>query len=166
VPALIRPDRVAEVVRRAHDGFHVDYVGTLNSGELDTTIFSIVSKLAIPGAKARLFGGALDPEMMQARAEMPDLSRVEIGGFTENIAEIFSTTDVFAYPVAETSYGGADLALQEAMLAGLPVVIYADRGSSHFVENMKTGLVVANAEEFVAAIERLYRGPKQVELFS
>jgi hypothetical protein len=45
------------------------------------------------------------------------------------------------------------------MLAGLPVVIYADRGSSHFVENEKTGLVVSNAEEFIAAIERLYRDP-------
>jgi glycosyltransferase involved in cell wall biosynthesis len=78
---------------------------------------------------------------------------------SENIAEVFATTDVFAFPTAEGSYGSSDLALQEAMLAGLPAVIYADRGPSHFVENEKTGLVVSNAMEFTAAIERLYHDP-------
>jgi len=159
VPGLVQSDRVGGVVRRAHEGFHIDYVGTLNSGKLDINIFSILSKLTIPGVKARLVGGALDQEMAQARAAMSDPSRVEIGSFTENIAEVFATTDVFAYPVVKGSYASSDLALQEAMLAGLPVVVYEGRGASHFVEDMKTGLVVANSEGFVAAIERLYRDP-------
>ncbi len=159
VPGLIQPDRVAGVVRRAHDGFRIDYVGTTNGGKLDVKAFSIMSNLAIPDVKFRIYGGALEPAMAQAHAAMPDPSRVEVCGFTENIAEVFATTDVFAFPMAESSYSAGDLALQEAMLAGLPVVVYADRGSSRLVENEKTGLVVPNAAEFTAAIERLYHDP-------
>jgi L-malate glycosyltransferase len=159
ISSLIQPDRVAGVVRRPHDGFRVDYAGTTNSGKLDVRIFSIMSNLAIPGVKVRIFGGALEPAMAQAHAAMPDPSLVEICGFTENIADVFATTDVFAFPMAETSYSTSDVVLQEAMLAGLPVVIYADRGSSRFVENEKTGLVVSDAAEFTAAIERLHRDP-------
>jgi glycosyltransferase involved in cell wall biosynthesis len=159
VAGLVQTDRVLGVVRRAHEGFQIDYVGTTNSGKLDIRIFSIVSQLAIPDVKLRIYGGALEPAMAQAHAAMSNPSRVEIRGFTENIAEVFATTDVFAFPMAETSYGTGDLSLQEAMLAGLPVVTYADRGSSRLVENEKTGLVVSNAAEFTAAIERLYRDP-------
>ena len=140
-------------------GFEIDYIGTVNSGKLDPRVFSIMSNLAIPGVRVRIFGGALEAAMAKAHAAMPDPSRVEICGFTENIAEVFATTDVFAFPMAEGSYGSSDIALQEAMLAGLPVVIYADRGPSRFVSNEKTGLVVSNAEEFAAALERLYHEP-------
>jgi hypothetical protein len=159
VPTLIQPDRVVGLMHRPHDGFRVDYVGTTNSGKLDASIFPIVSNLTIPDVKVRIYGGALEPALAQAHAAMADPSRIEVCGFTENVAAIFATTDVFAYPMAESSYGGADLALQEAMLAGLPVVVYANRGSSHFVENGKTGLVVSSPAEFTAAIERLYREP-------
>jgi glycosyltransferase involved in cell wall biosynthesis len=159
VPGLVQPDRVAGVVRRDHEGFRIDYIGTVNSGKLDPRVFSIMSNLAIPDVRVRIFGGALEAAMAKAHAAMPDPSRVEICGFTENIAEVFATTDVFAFPMAEGSYGSSDIALQEAMFAGLPVVIYADRGPSHFVSNEKTGLVVSNAEEFAAALERLYHEP-------
>jgi hypothetical protein len=114
VPGLIQTDRVAGVVRRAHDGFRIDYVGTTNTGKLDEKVFSIMSNLAIPDVKLRIYGGALEPAMAQAHAAMPDPSRVEIRGFTENIAEVFATTDVFAFPMAESSYGAGDLALQPA----------------------------------------------------
>jgi L-malate glycosyltransferase len=159
VPGLIQPDRVAGLVRRPHSGFRIDYIGTTNSGKLDMSVFSIISNLTIPDVKLRIFGGALEPVMEQAHAAMPDPSRVEICGFTENITEVFGTTDVFAYPMAESSYGSSDIALQEAMLAGLAVVIYAHRGPSHFVENEKTGLVVSSPAEFTTAIERLYLDP-------
>lgn len=97
--------------------------------------------------------------MAQAYAAMADPSRVAICGFTEDIAEVFATTDVFAFPLAEGSYSAGDLVLQEAMLAGLPVVTYANRGSSRLVVNESTGLTVADAMEFVAALERLYHDP-------
>jgi glycosyltransferase involved in cell wall biosynthesis len=159
VPGLIQPDRLAGLVRRPHSGFRIDYVGTTNSGKLDIGIFSIISNLRIPDVKLRIFGGTLEPVMERARVTLPDPSRVEICGFTENVAEVFATTDVFAYPMAENSYGSSDIALQEAMFAGLPVVIYADRGPSHFIENEKTGLVVSNPAEFTTAIEQLYHNP-------
>jgi glycosyltransferase involved in cell wall biosynthesis len=159
VPALVQPDRVAGRVPRTHEGFQIDYLGTTNSGKLDINFFSIISNLKIPNVKVRIFGGALEPAMARAHTAMRDPSLVEICGFTENIKEVFATTDIFAFPMVQNSYGGADIALQEAMLAGLPVVIYANRGPSHFVENEKTGLVVANAAQFTAAIERLYHDP-------
>ena len=157
MPGLVQLDRVAHVEKRAHNGFNIDYIGTTNSGKLDPKVFSIISNLNIPDVRFRIYGGALEPAMAQAHAAMPDPSRVEICGFTENIAEVFATTDVFAFPMAESSYGAGDLALQEAMFAGLPVVVYADRGSSHLVQNGESGLVVPNAAGFTAAIERLYR---------
>jgi glycosyltransferase involved in cell wall biosynthesis len=160
VPGLIQTNRIKGLVRLPHEGFRVDYVGTTNSGKLDPSIFSIMSNLEIPDVTVRIFGGALEPAMAQAHAAMPDPSRVRICGFNENIAGVFATTDVFAYPMAEDSYGSSDIALQEAMLAGLPVVIYAHRGPSRFVENEKTGLVVSSPAQFTAAIERLYRDPE------
>lgn len=157
VPGLIQKERVACVAPRAHDGFRITYVGTTNGGKLDDQIFSIVADLAIPGVTLRLHGGALEPAMARAHAAMPDPSRVEVRGFTENIAEAFATTDVFAFPMAADSYSAGDLALQEAMLAGLPVVVYAGRGSSRLVEHGRTGLVAADAAEFGASLERLHR---------
>jgi len=159
VPGLVQPDRVERMKPLTHSGFRVDYVGTTNSGKLDVQFFSIISDLAIPEVKVRIFGGALEPALAAAHAGMREPSRIEIGGFTENIAEVFATTDVFAFPMAENSYGSSDLVVQEAMLAGLPVVAYAGRGPSQFIDNETTGLLVSSAAEFTGAIERLYRDP-------
>src|ERR1700678_613648 len=38
VPGLVQPDRVEGLVRRAHEGFRIDYVGTVNSGKLDPRV--------------------------------------------------------------------------------------------------------------------------------
>lgn len=159
VPGLVEIDRVRDVVPQPHEGFFADYLGTLTSGKLHPRFFAMMDRVDVPDLRVRLCGGALDPSFTQALEAVDNRARFEQLGFVEDIAGILRTTDVFAYPLAPTTYGSSDKSLQEAMLAGVPPVVLAGPAPSRFVEDGATGLVAPDEHRFVAAIERLYREP-------
>lgn len=159
VPGLVEFDRVRDVRPRPHKGFFADYLGTLTTGKLHPEFFEYMDQVDLPGLRVRLCGGVLDPEFAGALERLKDPERFEQLGFVENIASVLETSDVFAYPLAPTSYGSSDKSLQEAMLAAVPPVVLEGPAPSRFVDDGRTGIVAKGGDEFVAAIERLYHDP-------
>lgn len=85
------------------------------------------------------------------KGESPQL---KIMGTTTNIEEVYASADIFCMP----SYlEGFPLALTEAMVAGLPAVgLKSCHAVAELIENEKSGLLVDNTKEaLAAALERL-----------
>lgn len=85
------------------------------------------------------------------KGESPQL---KIMGTTTNIEEVYASADIFCMP----SYlEGFPLALTEAMAAGLPAVgLKSCHAVAELIENEKSGLLVDNTKEaLAAALERL-----------
>lgn len=85
-------------------------------------------------------------------------NQLKIMGTTTNIAEVYASADIFVCP----SYlEGFPLALTEAMAAGLPAVgLKSCHAVAELIENEKSGLLVDNTKEaLAAALERLMNDP-------
>ena len=159
VPGIADFGRVERVRPESHAGFNVDYIGTTNFGKLHPGFARIMSRLEIPGIRVRVCGGRADPMLAEAIETSRDPERFQCLGFVEDIAAILETSDVFGYPLSENTYATSDKSLQEAMYAGVPPVVFPHGGPARFVQDGKTGLVATSEEEFVGAIEYLYRNP-------
>jgi hypothetical protein len=156
VPGLADFRRLAGSHPKPHPGFNADYVGTCNIGKLHPSFTSMMERIDIPGFAVRICGQP-DSQLTKSIEASSDPSRFHSMGFVEDIRSIFETSDVFAYPLSETTYATSDKSLQEAMLAGIPPVVFRYGGCANFVTNGKTGIVAENEDEFVLAIEHLYR---------
>jgi glycosyltransferase involved in cell wall biosynthesis len=161
IPAMVDRARVSGVSAKPHDGFNADYVGTTNRGKMHPRFVTMMAHVNIPDLKIRICGGALEPAMAAELKQTPESGRFECRGFVEDISSILETSDVFAYPLAEQTYATSDLALQEAMLAGVPPVTLPHGGLSRFVTDGKNGIIAQNEDAFVAAIEYLFRHPER-----
>ena len=161
IPGLADFGRLAGVTPESHDGFNVDYIGTLNIGKIHPEFADIMSRIDVPGVAVRIFGGEPEPALSDALRQTSDPSRFRVLGFVEDISSIFSTSDVFGYPLARNTYATSDKSLQEAMYAGVTPVVMSHGGPARFVADGKTGLVAPSADEFVRAVEYLYRNPEK-----
>lgn len=165
VPGLADFDRLKDIKRHDHEGFNVDYVGTLGAGKLHPDFVRIMDDIDIPQMSVRVFGGKPDQWLVDAvrSANQPD--RFQFPGFVEDVQKIFSTSDVFGYPLTPDTYATSDKSLQEAMYAGVPPVIFPHGGLEGFIRNGQTGIIARNSAEFRAAVEWLYRHPdKRLEM--
>jgi glycosyltransferase involved in cell wall biosynthesis len=160
IPGIADFQRLEGFRRRSHQGFNVTYIGTLNAGKLHPAFTAMMSAIRIPDLRILLCGGDIDPAVREEIARAPDPRRFEDLGFRADVLEI---SDVFGYPLSETSYATSDKSLQEAMMAGVPPVVFDHGGPARFVEDGVTGLVVRTAEEFARAVERLHADPDERE---
>ncbi len=118
-------------------------------------------------AFSRLVAGGIDARLVMAGrpgSSSGDLdSLVETSGFASRINRLGVRTDVFelmraadvmAFP---SLYEGLGVSLIEAMGSGLPVVVFDRPPMNQIVENLTTGLVVAERDPaaLAAALEKL-----------
>jgi glycosyltransferase involved in cell wall biosynthesis len=159
VPGIADFSRVAAVHAEPHDGFNVDYIGTLSRGKIHPGFAGIMAGIDVPGIRVRIYGGAPDAVVSDSIRRCADPARFECPGFVEDIAGILKTSDVFGYPLSSSTYATSDKSLQEAMYAGIPPVILPHGGPARFVEDGKTGLIARTEREFAHAIEYLHHNP-------
>lgn len=159
VPGLADFDRLANLERRDHEGFNVDYVGTLNAGKLHPDFARIMDRIDVPGMTVRVFGGQPDQWLLDAVSAASQPDRFRFPGFIEDVRKVFGTSDVFGYPLAPDTYATSDKSLQEAMYAGVPPVIFPHGGLGTFIRDGQTGIVARTAAEFGEAVEWLHRHP-------
>jgi glycosyltransferase involved in cell wall biosynthesis len=66
-------------------------------------------------------------------------NRVEFVGFTRDVVALFRTVDLVISPVRYEAYG---LAIQEALIAGVPALVSADAGIAPFLRETAPSLLV------------------------
>lgn len=151
--------RLAGLERQPHAGFHVGYVGTVDFRKMHPAFVRMSAQVRVPGVRFIVCGnGQVDLFKRQA-SEMGAADRFDFRGYVEDLRPVLGELDVFGYPLA--SNPGAELAMQEAMYAGVPPVVFPLGGLRDAVIHGETGLAVTTEEEYVAAIEHLYIHPEE-----
>lgn len=81
-------------------------------------------------------------------------SRIQLKGVTKNIADVYSGSDIFAYPSKSEGFPNGVL---EAMAAGVPVIgLQKCHGTNYLLQNGKNGLLVEDTvEAFSQALRKL-----------
>src|SRR4051812_37454396 len=69
--------------------------------------------------------------------------------------------DVFGYPLAADTFAASELALQEAMYAGVTPVVMGPAAVRRHVIHGKTGLLAESPRDYVAAIAHLHAQPEK-----
>jgi polysaccharide pyruvyl transferase WcaK-like protein/glycosyltransferase involved in cell wall biosynthesis/MoaA/NifB/PqqE/SkfB family radical SAM enzyme len=153
--------RLQGITARAHDGFRVGYVGTVDPVKMHGDFVAMSCAVNVSNVKFVVCGGG-DPEWLSEQArERGRISSFEFKGSVENIRDVLETLDVYGYPLCADTYAAAELNLQEAMYAGLPVVTFPHGGIGRLIRHGETGLLVNSADEYTRAIEELYRNPAE-----
>jgi glycosyltransferase involved in cell wall biosynthesis len=158
-PPVIRPapdpSRLAGAEPRSHTGFNVGYVGTLDFAKLHPRFAELCSAVDIADARFIVCGAGQAAATLAAQVD----GRVELRGYVEEIGPALAEFDVFGYPLAPGNYATSDLALQEAMAAGIPPVVLAHGEAHRLVEHEVTGLVARDEGEYARLLEYRYANP-------
>lgn len=153
--------RLGPVARRPHEGFVVGYVGLVDPIKLHPRFIQMSTRVRIPDVTFVVFGSGSFARLPREADEAGARSRFDFRGYVEDVGAALSGMDVFGYPLAPESSATSDLALQEAMYAGVPPVVFSHSGVSLLVSHRRTGLVVDDEDAYVAAIEFLHAHPDE-----
>jgi len=155
-------DRIKSLKPTKHSGFNIGYVGTVDFAKMHPDFLKMSSRANIPNVKFIVIGPPNGAQMAK------EAERLGIGAkfnFTGPLPEKeawrhLASCDVFGYPLVPSHYGTCDLALQEAMTAGVVPVVLANPMESYMVQDRVTGIVAKDTDEYVKALEELYHNPK------
>lgn len=160
--AATDPSRVEHIQRRPHDAFNVGYVGTVDYVKMHREFVSMSANIQIPNIRFIICGQGRAESHIRAEAARRGLQeRFDLRGHVDDIRAVFEILDVYGYPLCEDTYAGSELNLQEAMLAGIPAVVFPHGGLRGLVLDNLTGYVVDSAASYREAIEHLYRHPQE-----
>lgn len=152
-------DRIKHISPKAHEGFQVGYIGTLNFAKMHRDFIPMSAHIEIPDVKFIVCGEGIEEELKRQAESLNAADRFEFKGFVEDIGSVIETLDVYGYPLCEDTYAGSELNLQEVMYAGIPPVVFPHGGIKGLVQHNRTGLFVTSAEDYRRAIEYLYYNP-------
>lgn len=154
-------DRLQGLKLQPHDGFRVGYIGTVDPIKMHSDFVAMSCAIDVPGARFVVCGNG-DTRWLTVEAEKRGRSgSFEFRGPVEDIRSVLETLDVYGYPLCPDTYAAAELNLQEAMFAGLPVVAFPYGGIGKLIRNGETGILVESADDYARAIERLHRDPAE-----
>ncbi|MEE9127330.1 MAG: glycosyltransferase family 4 protein [Planctomycetota bacterium] len=143
-----------------HSGFHIGRCGALDPDNCPPDLVRIFDRVDIPGARFTVAGNGPLLEPMRQEAARSHPGRYHFPGYLPNICSLLSQLDVYCHQMPGHSRAASDLNVQEAMTAGLPVVLLPSRGCRDMVLNEVSGLVVHSEDEMVLAVQRLYEEPE------
>jgi hypothetical protein len=160
IPAA--PD-IARIRRPAsHAGFNVGYVGTVDFAKLNPRFVELCLAVGVPEARFVVCGSGEASRTIAMQVEQAGATeRFELHGYVEEIGDVLSRLDVFGYPLAPGNYSTSDLALQEAMRAGIPPVVLPHGATSDLVRHGETGLVARDEDDYARSIEHLHANPEE-----
>ena len=154
-------DRVKNAQPKAHRGFNVGYIGTVDFVKMHPNFVPMSASIEVPNINFIVCGNGIQEQLQQQAAAMGAADRFSFRGFVEDIASVISTLDVYGYPLCEDTYAAAELNLQEVMYAGIPPVVFPYGGVKGLIQHNKTGLIVHSEEDYKRAIEYLYFNPTE-----
>lgn len=155
-------DNVSGIVPKAHSGFNIGFIGTLDFRKLHPDFVVFSAEVNIKGTKFILVGNPENKKNILKQAHDKNLENtIEFTGHTNDIKGEFERFDVFGYLLNPDHYGTTDNALLEAMGAGMAIIVLNQCGEKHVIKHMKTGIVINNKKEYGQAVKYLYDHPEE-----
>lgn len=157
IPAAADPGRLQFAAAMRPTDFTIGTVCSLDFTKLHSDFIAICAAARIPGARFIVCGDGPARESLISEAERAGLGgRIEFRGQVEDVGAVLAGLDVFLHPLCPDNTTTCDLALQEALLAGVPAVVMPHGGAADLVEHEQTGLVAESVAGCAAAMERLH----------
>ena len=154
--------RLDGVAPTAHDGFVVGYIGRVDFIKIHPAFVRMCAAIQVPAIRFIICGdGNSRKEISRQAQELGILDRFAFIDHVEDIRPILSQIDVLGYPLCEETSSTSELALQEAMFAGIPPIVFPYGGIDRIVSHERNGLVAQNEVDYVRAIELLYHNPEE-----
>lgn len=155
-------ERLDGIESKPHEGFNVGYVGTVGFAKLHPRFVAMSAAAAIPDARFLVCGtGNAFAALQRQVEELGEARRFRFVGYVDDVKSVLEQLDVFGYPLCPGNYSSAELALQEAMYAGVPPVVLGHGGAARLVAHRETGIVVGNEDEYTHALEFLHAHPEE-----
>ncbi|CAN5306489.1 hypothetical protein BH10PSE11_BH10PSE11_06110 [soil metagenome] len=143
-----------------HATFNVGYIGTLSFSKMHPDFVAMHAVLDIPDIRIIVYGEGQAADTLKRQAKQLSVDdRFEFRGYAENIRDALGALDVFGYPLCVGNYSTGELALQEAMLAGVPPVVLPFGGAANRIIHGETGLIAQDTGGYSEAIRFLYKNP-------
>jgi glycosyltransferase involved in cell wall biosynthesis len=159
VPSIGDFDRVGERLGEPHGPIRVGYLGLVGFEKLHPDFVAMSTAVARP-IVVPVWGDGDDYPRLKVKAAAAGFAdRFRWNGPTERIGDALADMHVFGYPLADWTYATSERALQEAMYARLPAVVFDRPGYCHLVRNGETALVVRDSRGYVEAVTRLVDDP-------
>ena len=136
-------------------------VGELNANKNHQIVIRALAQLNDSNIHYMIAGkGDLHDELICLANRLGVAKQVHLLGYRKDVAELYKTADVDAFPSIREGLG---LAAIEGMAAGLPLVCSDNRGTKEYAINGKGALVCNSINDFVSAIDRLHTDPRLKE---
>lgn len=149
-------------IRLSNELLQVGYVGTLNFAKLHPQLLDFLAAVNLPGFRLHLVG---DPttgaDLLEQAATNGILERLDIRGYTTNVAAELARFDVLAYLLNPLHYGTTENALLEAMAMGVVPIVLNNPTERYLVRHGETGLVVDSPTAFANALAHLANRPEE-----
>lgn len=146
-----------DVQVKPHEGFNIGYIGTVDYSKMHPDFIKMCAKINIPDAKFIVCGAGDYSDMQKQAKELGILDKIEFKGQVADIKEYLEIFDVFGYPLNPNHYGTCDQVLQEAMAAGVVPVVMDNPMENYMLDGGNIGFVAKNEQEYIEAIEKLYK---------
>ncbi|NOY58868.1 MAG: glycosyltransferase family 4 protein, partial [Calditrichaeota bacterium] len=161
-------NRVREELGVAADQVLIGTIGRLEEGKGHLEFLEMAKNISQQFPKARfiIIGDTTRGEETRARRIYEKVNQVNLGkklilsGFREDVPEVLSAMDIFAFPSHAEAFG---LVVIEAMAASLPVVSSRCDGILDIVQDGQTGILVdpKNVGELTDAVRKLIMDAKK-----
>src|SRR4051812_17152211 len=162
IPAVCDWERVEGIEPVPHAGFNVGYVGTVGFAKMHQRYVAMSARIQVPEVRFVVCGGGDAFSTLARQAEALGVrERFELRGWADDLAPVLSELDVFGYPLCEDNYSASELAIQEAMYAGVPPVVLPYGGAARAVQHGRTGLVARDEDDYARAVEFLHEHPDE-----
>ena len=152
------PHRFA--LRRLHPGdeepLTIGIFGSLHSSRMCAEALDVFAKAACPDSRLLVVGqGDLVPRWQRHACELNLQERVEFRGFVNNVSRELARMDVLLHLPKPGGWATADLALQEALMAGVVPVVLAGTPVADLVQHNVDGLIATDAHQCMEHLQTL-----------
>lgn len=151
-------ERFRSIKKRKHKGFIVGYLGTVDYAKMHPDFLEMCEELIdiIPLVKFIVIGKTKEEELRAEVEEMGIGKKFEILGWVESLKEYLDIFDVLGYPLNPDHFGTCDLALQEALAAGVVPIVLDNQMEKSMIKHYKTGIVAKDKKGYVQGIKDMY----------
>lgn len=153
--------RFMDIRPKPHRTFNVGYIGTVDFIKMHPHYVPMSASINVPDIRFIVCGGGIQETLRRQARDLNAIERFDFRGYVWNIRPILEILDAYGYPLCEETYAAAELNLQEAMVCGIPPVVFPHGGIRKLVLNGETGIVVNSESEYREAIEHLYHNPDE-----
>jgi glycosyltransferase involved in cell wall biosynthesis len=147
--------------KKSHEGFQVGtIIGSADYSKLNPAFATLCSKVTNQNIRFTIICSEAFAKQLASDIDKAGITeRVELIPFVSDILPYLQTFDVFGYPLQPYHFGTCEVAIGEAMMAGIVPVVLNNPAERYIINHGVDGFIAESIEEYAGYIEYLYQNP-------